>query len=617
MRRLILSAGFGLALLALAGSVQSQSPEIQYKVSQSLRAQQPTPAPPIPAPPAVSQGYEIILAQPPQGGGNGRGRRERIQMGDAAIQVAPAVPGAPVMMFQTEVGPAQGVRFSMPQSGANYNGPANSGGNPGGNANWQGGGRGRGGENRGGGFDPSRMMMQFGGGGSSGGGSGGMGRMMMGGDPMQLFNMISQGKDVINRNDLPEWQQRMFDRMAPQLGITNGQLTRQQFQQAAEQMRSRMQGGGGGMGGMGAEQMDRFSDDRFRRSDSNGDGLMTINEMSERLRPIWQQFDSNKDGALDVNEYKGYFRSAIEQAQSNNAPQNPQQPGNQPPPLIPDMGSSTPEDDRRPTVYRAGKLPSNLPAWFEQTDFDRDGQIGIYEWVKTERQLEEFRGLDRNEDGLLTIEEVVGPVNQSSNSTTTPSTEMLAGGNGMLNGFSGFGVNGLMQFGDWSQDNRGRPGGRGRGGDGGGRGRGGDGGNMSIRGPGGGGPGGGGPGGRGRGGDNGFFGGGPGGNGFGGRGRGGDNNGGNGFFGGGNNGFGGMGGRGRGGDNGFMGGNGFGGPGGGGRNRGGDNGFGGGPGGRGRGGDNGMNRQDNGNNPDGGGRGNRGNRGMERPQDRP
>lgn len=596
MRRLTLTAGFAGALLAVASSVQSQTPEIQNQIS------------------------EIILVQPPQGDGNGkdgRGRRgenakgsgQRIRMGEFTVQGATIA--APLVISQgpSNVGAAPPMAMQWGGSqGSNNNG--NNGGGPGG--------RGRGGEGRGeNGGGPGRTMMQFGGGGNNGGGGSGgsgMSRMMMGGDPMQMFNMISQGKDVINRNDLPEWQQRMFDRMAPQLGITNGQLSRQQFQQAAEQMRSRMGGGvgggGGGMGGMGAEQMDRFSDDRFRRADSNGDGLMQINEMSERLRPIWQQFDLNKDGALDISEYKGYFRSAFQQEQSNN-PGAPQQPG-APQALPPtDVGSAVPDDDRKATVYRAGKLPSNIPGWFEQLDFDRDGQVGIYEWVKSERQLDEFRGMDRNEDGLLTIDEVMVTVNRGSTPGTSPSMNMFAGGgNGMMNGFSGFGLN-AMQMGDWAQDNRGRPGGRGRGGDGGGpggtgggRGRGGDNSNMMMRGPGGGGGGGG----RGRDNSNGF-----GGGGMGGRGRGGDNFGGGnggGFIGGGN-GFGGFGGggnagpggRGRGGDannaGGFIGGNG-------------GNGFGGNMGGRGRGGDN-SNQDGNGS-----GRPNRGGgRGQDRGQDRP
>jgi Ca2+-binding EF-hand superfamily protein len=384
-------------------------------------------------------------------------------------------------------------------------------------------------------------------------------------------------------------ERAMFDRVAPRLGITNGQVSRQQFMQIAEQMRSRggMPGGGGpggagfGGGNMPAEQMDRFADERFRRTDQNGDGLLQITEMSERLRPVWEKFDTNRDGAMDLTEYKSYMRNVFQPEQPSTV--NIQGPGQgQPPPTVPPMdinsGSTIPDDAQKPTVYRAGKLPKDIPQWFEQLDTDKDGQVGLYEWVRGSRALDEFRGMDRNEDGFLVIDEIMVVVR--GNSTNRPggsAGEMVAAGNNLggnnFNAFSG-GGNGnpfAFRFGDNSQlDNRGRP--RGPGG---------------MRGEGGRGPGGNANGN----GNRGEFNRGPGG-GFGGWG---------GFipnFGGGNGGGGGPGFRGRGPDNG------------GGRN---DN-FGGNPGGPpGRGRDGGFNRQDNGPNsppvgPNGNGNGPRRNR---------
>jgi Ca2+-binding EF-hand superfamily protein len=392
------------------------------------------------------------------------------------------------------------------------------------------------------------LMMQ-GVGGQGGGGPGGGGRMggMMGGDPNQMFNMFSKGKEVINRNDLPPPLQPMFDRFAPQMGITNGQITRQQFLQANEQMRSRMQqmgGGGGGPGSMSPEQFDRFAEGRFRRADQNNDGLLSANEMPENLRSVWEKFDLNKDGAIDLNEFKGFMRSQFQQDQSPK-PVDPQQPVQVQLPL-PDSGSASDDDDRRPTVYRAGKLPKDIPGWFDQLDTDRDGQIGLYEWVNGNRSVDEFRQIDRNEDGFITIDEVM--IYVRGNVANGSQGDMYVSNN--QNGFNGFGNGMMMQFGDnGNQDNRGRPG-RGRGGDnGGGRGPGVPGRRADFNG-----------GGNNNG--NGFF----GGNGFIG-GMGGGNNGGNVFNGGG---------PGRGGDNsGFQG-----------RGRGGDK-SGGGPG-RGRGNDNGY-----------------------------
>lgn len=63
--------------------------------------------------------------------------------------------------------------------------------------------------------------------------------------------------------------------------------------------------------------------------------------------------------------------------------------------------------DARPTVYRAGKLPKGLPPWFEQLDTDKDGQIGLYEWRKAGKSLEEFAEIDANGDGFITFEEAL------------------------------------------------------------------------------------------------------------------------------------------------------------------------------------------------------------------
>src|SRR4029077_16432070 len=83
--------------------------------------------------------------------------------------------------------------------------------------------------------------------------------------------------------------------------------------------------------------------------------------------------------------------------------------GDATPSMIP--GSEQPEEeDRKPVVHRAGKLPKELRAWFKELETDGDGQIGLYEWKASGRPLDEFMKMDRNGDGFLTVEEVLRSV---------------------------------------------------------------------------------------------------------------------------------------------------------------------------------------------------------------
>ena len=66
-----------------------------------------------------------------------------------------------------------------------------------------------------------------------------------------------------------------------------------------------------------------------------------------------------------------------------------------------------PEEEKRPVVYRAGKLPKELPPWFAQMDEDKDGQVGLYEWKKAGRPVSEFQAMDLNGDGFITVEEAL------------------------------------------------------------------------------------------------------------------------------------------------------------------------------------------------------------------
>src|SRR5262249_36196087 len=106
-----------------------------------------------------------------------------------------------------------------------------------------------------------------------------------------------------------------------------------------------------------------------------------------------------KDGFIDLNEFKAYFKAVMQQRMAESAGF---------------VGGAEPahhepaeEEEKKPVVYRAGKLPKELPSWFKELDKDGDGQISLFEWRSGGRSVEEFQKMDRNGDGFLTIAEVL------------------------------------------------------------------------------------------------------------------------------------------------------------------------------------------------------------------
>src|SRR5216683_377259 len=204
-------------------------------------------------------------------------------------------------------------------------------------------------------------------GGGRGGRSGGMGF-----DPNVIFNMMAKGKEVIVVDELDD---RTKSRMAPMLqamGITNGQITRDQYAQAFEKMRSGGFGAmtapatsptgsaspstitlspgsgrpgfsGGGPGGTdySGGGSDAFAESMFRRLDKNNDGVLDADEMPESLRAEKEKWDTNKDGVIDPTEFKAFFAARLlalqtERAANQNA-----------------AAASDPEDehDKKPVIY--------------------------------------------------------------------------------------------------------------------------------------------------------------------------------------------------------------------------------------------------------------------------
>jgi Ca2+-binding EF-hand superfamily protein len=289
------------------------------------------------------------------------------------------------------------------------------------------------------------------------------GNMMMTGsmDPNALFNQFSGGRDVLRRSDLRDpMQQAMFDRIAQGMGLTSGEISRQQFLSAVQQFQGMSMRGGPGSGWSGGPSSgwsggpgsgwsgsrggtdDASIERRFRERDRNGDGLLNYDEMSDTLRAEREKWDTNGDGFIDLNEYKAYMQARFQSRQQQSGGGGPSQgsgwqgnPWSQLPP-------APAEEDKKPVVYRAGKLPPGIPNWFASLDTDGDGQIGLYEWKNSRFSLDDFALLDRNGDGFITIAEALAYANAAK-----PGDPLAGRGpSGMManRGFGSGGPSGMM-----------------------------------------------------------------------------------------------------------------------------------------------------------------------------
>lgn len=179
----------------------------------------------------------------------------------------------------------------------------------------------------------------------------------------------------------------------------------------------------GGPGGFDPSQIsDQQVQERFRRYDRDNDGKITAAEaqQSDRLRGVFQQYDKNADGSMDYNEYKAYYVDAISGSSSQNSmspgwgqggPGAPEGPGGRDP--------RQPIEEPKPVVLRYGKLPKELPSWFNTMDTNMDGQIALYEWRNDGRSATDFTPMDLNADGLVTAEEYLRYKNPSGGSSAS------------------------------------------------------------------------------------------------------------------------------------------------------------------------------------------------------
>lgn len=251
-----------------------------------------------------------------------------------------------------------------------------------------------------------------------------------------MFVMLSGGNETFNvktveipammaRREAPEAVKERLMTFLQKKGVSDGTMTKANyvefFEERMTEMRARRekekQEGAPSPGAAPAPPAPPPSDpdaqgrEAFKRLDTDGNGSLSVEEMQSarsmgsRIFDERERYDANRNGTIELDEYLAYARDRNARGSWGRRDQPaPSAPAPAPAPADPTKPA---EEEKRPTVYRAGRLPKELPAWFEQADTDRDGQVGLYEWKVIGRSIPEFLALDHNGDGFITVEEAL------------------------------------------------------------------------------------------------------------------------------------------------------------------------------------------------------------------
>jgi hypothetical protein len=167
--------------------------------------------------------------------------------------------------------------------------------------------------------------------------------------------------------------------------------------------------------------------------DVNGDGKVSRDELEDgsAKRRMFDglvekyKLDPKKTYTLKELEEAAGMSSSGSSGSTSGSPSSAYRPNDtrRGPPSRGSTGSrsSRPASDGRP--YRALE---ELPDKYRSYDKDGDGQVGLYEWPKD--RIAEFLGLDRNDDGFLTISELKKPTAPNGNPDKKPETEKTSPG---------------------------------------------------------------------------------------------------------------------------------------------------------------------------------------------
>jgi EF hand len=140
------------------------------------------------------------------------------------------------------------------------------------------------------------------------------------------------------------------------------------------------------------------------KNDKNGDGVLEKDQGEwEDLSSTSRKSDANGDGRITVDELNAAFGNYAAQRGSNAGSPATTAPAST------TGGNTTSTGGRR--SYRAKtpteRLPSDIPSWFRRSDENGDGQVGMAEYATswTAAKVSEFSKYDLNGDGIITAKE--------------------------------------------------------------------------------------------------------------------------------------------------------------------------------------------------------------------
>ena len=185
-------------------------------------------------------------------------------------------------------------------------------------------------------------------------------------------------------------------------------------------------------------------DEWFHRLDKDGDGYLSYEEMTETLQAEKDIWDRNKDGKIDIDEWREYIEAftvhqrrlaAEEEAARRGGTKGPRRGprvtgpwrGNQGKSILQalkerDLARSSADENLQGTGSPDARPESNLPPQFRHYDTNGDGQIALHEWRARNGTLEDFQKYDLDDDGFITVEELLRVSRRAARPNNLPQT---------------------------------------------------------------------------------------------------------------------------------------------------------------------------------------------------